>query len=50
MSCVEDDITEMILLIHFRTGSYGSINGTARLADPAYAEFVVNFDKVPCKY
>jgi len=29
------------------TGNYGSINGTARLADPGYAEFVVNFDKVP---
>merc|ERR1719181_249517 len=25
------------------TGSYGSINGTASLADPGYAEFVVNF-------
>ena len=32
-----------------RTGEYGSINGTARLVDPALAEFVVNFDKVPCK-
>ena len=39
-----------IWLLHFRTGSYGSINGTARLADPGYAEFVVNFDKVPCQY
>jgi len=29
------------------TGKYGNINGTARLADAAYAELVVNFDTVP---
>ncbi len=50
MSCQEDDITDRIINIYFRIGSYGSINGTARLADPGYAEFVVNFDKVPCTY
>merc|ERR1712025_16455 len=32
------------------TGNYGNINGTARLADAAYAELVVNFDTVPCKF
>ena len=50
MSCQEDDIPARMLNIYIRTGSYGSINGTARLADPGYAEFVVNFDKVPCMY
>ena len=50
MSCQEDDIPARMLNIYHRTGSYGSINGTASLADPGYAEFVVNFDKVPCTY
>ena len=50
VSWEEDDIARRIWYISFRTGNYGSINGTARLADPGYAEFVVNFDKVPCKY
>merc|ERR1712133_61938 len=33
--------------INALTGKYGNINGTARIADQAYAELVVNFDTVP---
>ena len=44
-----DDIV-LFHLSHCRTGKYGNINGTARLADAAYAELVVNFDTVPCKF
>ena len=40
---------QTVKCLNFRTGTYININGTARLADPAFAELVVNFDTVPGK-